>query len=344
MIVLLATAALAQQNSEFVGAGRDCQLPAAIYGTSGWANAQQALDTNASTYSASTFAERLGLEQQARDEDTRGMILWEVNQTYDVARVPTFHGEFGQNYAGETNCDDQYRVGMRPVDLQATLLAGVFGTRHFGGFFAASQTSGQVADADNMTRLAYFGYLYPLYSTGSLIFAPFVPGEYRSGANGFGLDAVYGAWVDNQYVMAKAGYTKSSGLYANARDRTLGLFFTGVIRPGDGSVPVFRGGLQRLDVAEKAGGNAALFGMPSLFYRDIPLAQPVGIEDAEDVDRQRLRTTHARLEDVGRMVDVSSAFRIRPVAGVSEAQLALHTKRYHRRAGEEEQRGGYAFA
>ena len=32
------------------------------------------------------------------------------------------------------------------------------------------------------------------------------------------LDAVYGGWIDNRWFLAKAGYTKSSGFYATARE------------------------------------------------------------------------------------------------------------------------------
>jgi hypothetical protein len=167
MIALSASVALAQdgQNSNFVANGRDCLNPSAIYGTSGFANAQQALNTNATTYSASAFAERLGLDQLAKlleDKKTRGMVIWEINETFDVARVPTYH-HTNDAYITQPDCDPQYRVGNRGADLQATLLAGVFGTPHFGAFFAASQTSGQVASTDNLMRGIYWGYLYPLY-------------------------------------------------------------------------------------------------------------------------------------------------------------------------------------
>lgn len=229
MIALVAALAHAQGNSELVGAGKDCVLPAAIYGTSGWANAQQALDTNASTYSAAAFAETLGLDEPYRDDDggARGFVVWEVNQTWNVARVPSFHGGFGQNYIRDTDCAPEYLVAFRPVDLQAVLLAGVLGTENVGLFFAASQTSGQVSESDGIVRGITGGYLYPLYSTLSPPFAPFLNGEYRSGAGGIGLDAVYGAWLDTRYLDAKAGYTRSSGFYATARDTTLGLFATG---------------------------------------------------------------------------------------------------------------------
>jgi hypothetical protein len=344
MIAWLAGVAVAQ-NSEFVSGGKDCPLPAAIYGTSGWANAEQAIDTNAVTYSAAAFAERLGLDQPpSGDRKTRGLVVWEVNETFNVARVPSFHGAFGQNYADDADCDPKYLVGLRPVDLQATLLAGVFGTEHFGGFFAATQTSGQVASVDPLMRLVYLGYLYPLYSTLSLPFSPFLAGEYRSGAEGIGLDAVYGLWVDSRWVMAKAGYTKSSGFYATARDTTVGLFATAVLRPGDGSVPVFRAGIQKLDPG-KADEDLRNIGMPSLYYRDIPLAQPVGVDDAEGVEHQRLRTTHVEMEDIGRLVDLASAFRIRPEAGFSSGVAALHSKSYHLRDGDEpDKAAGFALA
>ncbi len=345
MIFLIAALAFAQQNSEFVGAGRDCQLPAAIYGTSGWANAEQALDTNASTYSAAAFAERLGLDQPAMLEGrTRGFLVWEVNQTYAAARVPVFHGEFGLNYAGDTNCDPQYRVGLRPVDLQATVLAGAFGTEHFGGFFAASQTSGQVASADMAYRAVVLGYLYPLYSTLLLPFAPFLSGEYRSGGGGFGLEAVYGVWVDTDWVLAKAGYAKSNGLYATARETTFGVFATVVVRPNDASIPVFRAGMQKFDPT-KLGDGAPSIGMPSLFYRDIPLAQPVGVDEIENLEHQRHRTTHLQLDDVGRSIDLVSTFRLRPEPGVSEALVAVHSRAYHQRAGDESHgMRGWGFA
>jgi hypothetical protein len=342
LLALLAEVALGQsgQNSAFVGDGRDCLNPSAIYGTSGFANAQQALDTNATTYSAAAFAERLGLDQPSallEDKKTRGLLIWEVNETFDAARVPTYH-HTDDAYITQPDCDAQYRVGLRGADLQATLLAGVFGTPHFGAFFAASQTSGQVASTDNLMRGIYWGYLYPIYSTAPLVFSPFFQGQSRAGTAVFALDAVYGAWFDNRWLLAKAGYTKSSGLYATARDTTLGLFFTTVVRPGDGSVPMFRAGIQRLDPGDKLGDDAKLFGMPSLFYRDIPLAQPLGVDEEEGVPHQRHRTTHLRLEDVGRMFDLASTFRIRPEPSVSEAVVGVHSRTYHLRVGEAPER------
>src|SRR5687767_5072672 len=122
MIALLAGLAFGQ-NAEFKNNGRDCNEPAAIFGTSGFANAQQALDTNANTYSAAAFAERLGLDQPRKllaDKKTRSFVVWEVNETFDVARAPVYHPPFDDDYVEGTgqDCDEIYRVAMRGADLQ----------------------------------------------------------------------------------------------------------------------------------------------------------------------------------------------------------------------------------
>jgi hypothetical protein len=328
------------QNSNFVKSGRDCGNPSAIFGTAGFANLQAGVDTNANTYSAAAFAERLGVEQRAKDADgeraLRGFVVWEVNETFDVARVPTFHPRVAE--VQQPDCDPEFRVAMRGADLQATQLAGVFGSRHFGGFFAASQTSGQVTSTDNLLRMTNWGYLYPLYSTVPLVLSPFFAGQGRSGTTVFTLDAVYGAWLDTQWVVAKAGYTKSSGLFATARDTTVGLFATAVVRPEDGSVPVLRAGIQKFDPGRSFGDRVSVFGMPSAYYRDLPLAAPAGL-DATTARHERLRTAHVELEDVGRMFDAVTTFRASPEPALSEATLSIHHPDYHLRPGDDPDQG-----
>lgn len=103
--------------------------------------------------------------------------------------------------------------------------------------------------------------------------------------------------------------------------------------------------MQRFDPGLTAGESAEKFGMPSLIYRDIPLAQPIGVDDAEGVVHQRLRTGHLQLDDVGRVVDVAVTARLRPEGTVSEALVAVHNPGYFRRPSDDvETQVGFGFA
>ena len=311
--------------------GTDCGENAIpIAGTSGFANARDALSTTAQTYSAAAYAERHVLPTERLE--TGGAASVEFFQMVKAAEIATYESRAVTD--GSRNCPGNYRVGMRPVDLQAMALGGSFQSNGFGGFYAASVAYGNPAMPNNWVRgMMLFGQ--PMYAMPTLFLAPLARNGFstQQGASAFALDWVAGATYNTDLVGFRAGYAGSRGLYANVAEAKLGLFASGLLGGGGadqrgGLLGFFRGGLDRADLGRVLKGT----GLTSLYVRDLPFGtQPATEAVAGDGllgDAGRLRTTHFKQQNLGHHVDIEAAVATRPVRSLYDATLAIHSADY----------------
>ena len=308
--------------------GTECDENAIpIAGTSGFANARDALSTTAQTYSAAAYAERHVLPTERLEQG--GAASVEFFQMVKAAQIPTYESRAVSD--GSRNCPANYRVGMRPVDLQAMALGGSFQSNGFGGFYAASVAYGNPAMPNNWVR-GMMLMAQPIYAMSTLFVAPLARNGFstQQGASAFALDWVAGATYTTSLVGLRAGYAGSRGLYANIAEAKLGLFASGLLGGGGpdrrgGLLGFFRGGLDRADLDRLLEGA----GLTSLYVRDLPF----GMQPATDAvagdgllgDAGRLRTTHFKQQNIAHHVDIEATMASRPVRSLYDATLAVHS-------------------
>lgn len=312
----LAAGALAQTATDNVfQCTTDDALP--IAGSAGFANALDALRTNAQTYSASSFLERTGLRQVALSDAPSVLTAqMDMNLAFGAARVPVY-----QDDAGYDGCPAAYRLGERPVDLHAYNLAIAGRKGRFGAFYSASMTMGYLADSI---------VLRPAQAAGTFVLAPMllttapVLGSWQTqqGASAFALDWVGGVVIDAELASIRGGYTRSRGFYLSAQDAKVGaLFGTVVLRDGLRAVGQLRGGVERLPLP----AQVEAIGRPSAFVRVLPLTDLVDPRDAvAEVPAVNLTTGHLEQHDIGSMVDVAFGYAVRPSPQVYNLSIAVH--------------------
>jgi hypothetical protein len=332
--------ALAQQQSEFVREGYGCVGAVPIAGTAGYSNLRTALRTAANTYNAAKFAENHTFTQVVDpdfDEPWHASLAYELHTTYNVARVPAFHPYAVSDPYNADECKEEFRVANRPADLNALSFGAGVRYGRFGVFYAASLSSGQMAREDAIVRALYWSALFPMYGLIPLATAPLLPVDYHTGSSAMTIDFLAGLYADLSIVELRGGYTRTRGWYLYGQDRYLSLFGSlvlgsGPLTPGD----VLRTGLEALSPADLAKDDTLEpVGQTGAYYRDLPF----GSSDAVG-GSNRLRSAHLRQANLGRHVDVAVAYRLKPQASISEAQLAVHTADWRESAEADEEASG----
>ncbi len=324
-MIWLVTAALAQ-DSLFDGPKNDCRSDGRpIVGTAGVANTLEAYQTTASTYSASSYLEQRVFPRLAADEDGKGGVAaMEANWVYGVSRVPMI------NDVSADGCPVDYLVAARSVDLYAYNAGGAFHYGRFGAFYGASVIFGYPAELTYLRAYQSFGSLAlgPAFLGGALF------GSYgtSAGASAYAQDLVAGMVVDADLVDLRAGYTRSRGWYASARERTFGLFGSLVLRDGLSLVGQLKAGADRVKYPDAVRRKV---GTTSAFARILPLSVPT--EDETGQQRQLdLTTGHLEQESLFGVADVRLAYAVRPVAQLHQASIAIHDRGYHEAANAED--------
>jgi hypothetical protein len=334
MLAGLVGAAHAQSFIQTEGTGCD-ENAVPIAGTTGFSNARHALRTTAQTYSATNYAEKHLLPRVPVKEEG-GAFAMEFFQMIKAAEIASFESK-SINYANGTSndeltCPQNYRVSVRPVDLQAMAMGGAYKNKNFSVFYAASVAYGNPAMPNNAVRgMMLFGQ--PIYAMSTLFVAPLARNGFttQQGASAFALDWVAGATYSVPAASVRAGYAGSRGMYAGATENKIGLFASGLLGGqdrGEGALGYLKAGLDRFDWKPIAGG----IGLTSAYLRDLPY----GVEVADTVqddgglvsDVGRLRTGHFEQDNIGGYVDVGGTWAAKPVSSLYDAGLAVHSKNY----------------
>ena len=330
----LAGAAHAQSAIQTEGTGCD-ENAVPIAGTSGISNARHALRTTAQTYSATSYAEKHLLPRVPVKEEG-GAFAMEFFQMIKAAEIATFEQK-SINYANglgdpDLTCPPNYRVSVRPVDLQAMAMGGAYKNNNFSVFYAASVAYGNPAMPNNAVRgMLLFGQ--PMYAMTTLAVAPLMRNGFttQQGASAFALDWVAGATYSVPAASLRASYAGSRGLYAGAAENKIGLFASGLLGGqdrGEGALGYLKAGLDRFDwkpVSER-------IGLTSAYLRDLPY----GVEVAETVEDDggllssvgRLRTGHLEQDNIGGVFDVGGTWAAKPVSSLYDATVAVHSPGY----------------
>lgn len=312
-VIALVGLAFAQQERGKNQCSVDDAFP--IAGTAGFSNALSALRTNASTWNASTFAERHALRRLAQlpPDGLTSVVAAQTNLQLGVTRVPVF-----QEDASYGECPAAYVLGTRPVDLYAYNVGLAFRYGRVGAFYSSSITFGYLGE---------LAYLRAYQTVGSMTVVPImtllVPltGSWQTqlGASAYAQDFVAGAVVDLELADLRVGYTQSRGWYASAQDRGLGLFASVVARDGFQRVGQARAGLERAALPEDV---ADVIGRPSVFAQLLPLTEAIG-PGGEQVD---LTTGNLAQEGIAGLFDVRFAYALRPVTQVHHFAFGVHDR------------------
>lgn len=310
--------------------GTECDQNAVpIAGTSGYANAREALRTTAQTYSAASYAEE-HLFPLSLDVEKGGSASFEFFQMLAASRFPANE----TNAGNAPTCPEEYRVSMRALDLQAMVLGLSFRSRNWGFFYAASVAYGNPAMPNNYVRGMLLG-AQPIYATTVLGLAPLWRNGFstQQGASAFALDWVAGATYDSPLLGFRAGYAGSRGLYGSLADKGIGLFLSGMLGGqdrGGGLLGFGKAGLDRAEADEVVEGA----GLTSVYARDLPY----GVEPAEEVVEEeppglfgeagRLTTGHVEQANLFGVLDLGAAYAFRPVPQLSELTFAVHSRGY----------------
>ena len=320
MIALLLASAAFAWDIDWVQCTNDDARP--IAGTAGYENGLSALRTNAMTYSATQFAERELFRGWSR-EDSKGQFVYEIRQSYNVARVSVYQtdAEYGE-------CPEKYRFSNRQLDLQSMNLGYQARFGRFGLYYAAGVTYGTLAE-DPMMRIMLWGFGAPMATGPALIFAP-LTGSWQNnvGASAFAMDWIGGLTADATVADLRVGYTRSAGIHLSATNDTLGLFGNTVVRPGQ-PLGQFAAGTRQTGW----GKASESIGRTSVFARGLPLTEAVRSAVTGDVRGgvDQLLTGHLEQTDLGGTVDVAVAYAFAPTPLVHEAQVAVHSKGFHGR-------------
>lgn len=332
------------QESEFAPEGSNCADPWPISGTAGVRNAGEAIQANANTYSASSFANR---HLNSVDEDS----MWEIgdgdwvmgvstalNVTYGAADLVVHHPK-ALEYPDD--CEAKWRTASKPLDLQAANVGLVFKNGPVGLFYATSFTWAAPAYGDQFTRLLMTSFVAPAYVlSASVLSGPLDlltkgPLESTNDFSSTRLEWMGGATLELDRVHASAAYLSSKGAYVQASEEVLGAYIFAAIRPETGTV--FEGGFDRFDPSSLGNASEAL-GMLSLAYQDVPffLMGAAGGQRAIE----RLQVGRINQQNLGGVFDINARYRIAPSPSVSELTAGLHTPAFHaRRDGSDREEG-----
>lgn len=342
-MILLISLALAERLP-------NCDPGLPIAGSAGFTNGQEARRTNAATYSAANYYERL-----VQGRRSAGVMSLEWNATFNAATVPTWcSGDLSQDelnesmlgmFAGEDGFKESQRIYAQPLDLYSSNLVIAAGHPNFGGFYSASVTQ-SVLGMRAWVLPTLIIQMYPMVS------APLVGIWQRGdGLSSYSLDWVGGAWVDTDWFGARVGYTGVRGVYGSFDERVLGLFGSLGVTQEHNTTPwsFLKTGIDRVSPSNFGAKNLGkIVGASSLFLRDLPFGDvaadtsdgttttttttpllPTGISMAglfnPDPSDARLRTIHLKQHDIYEMVDVDITWAIAPAVAPFEGAVAWHT-------------------
>ncbi len=346
LLAALAAPAHAAKDNFLQIEGTECAENAIpIAGTSGFSNARHALRTTTQTYSAANYAEKHLFPHRPKD-GKGGAGSFEFFQMIKAVEVPAFEPSAGSaDFDGAaTNCPAEYRVSMRPLDLQALALGGLYQNNQFSAFYAASVAYGNTAMPNNIVR-GMILFAQPMYATVALMAAPLTGSGWstQQGASAFAMDWVAGVSWTGSAASVRGGYAGSRGFYTNVAENNVGLFASGLLggRDTNGALLGFlKAGVDRFNWRKVSEG----MGLTSVYLRDLPY----GAEPAEGaVPEQsgllssvgRLRTGHFEQANLGKHVDLGASYTLAPVTRFYDASLAVHSANWvlPRKAGEQKQ-------
>lgn len=346
-MILLVGGAYAQQESEFAPEGTLCGDVRPIMGTAGTRNAAEAIQTNSNTYSASAFAGRFltrtdGVEIEAGE--WHGAFLTDLNVTYGATRFPVFHEAA---LSRPTECFPEYRVAMKPLDMQAANVGFVARRGNLAFFLSTSFTWAAPAPGDQFFRVFMSTFVSPAYILMGSAMAPLldlaVPGplDFAGPTSGMGVDWLAGGTARVGPADIAAAYLGSKGGYVSVSEQVVGSYAFAAFRPG--YPPVFEAGVDRFNPGAVSQGRAAsAIGLSSASYQNIPFfvdqsAADAAVQNDQDVDPflVQLRVGKVRQQNLLRVLDLNARYRINPDPAVSELVIGLHTPDFHTdRAGE----------
>ena len=323
--------AWAQQETAFTPEGASCGEARPIAGTAGLRNAQSALQTNANTYAASAFAARNFVSTprgEADDDAWHAKTVIEYNATFGAARVPVYHPAA---VTDPTACIDDYRVAVRPYDLQAGNIGFSLRRGRTSLLYATSLTYAAPSAGDQFFRILMSGFVAPPYVLAGAGLSPvidlMVPGTLDFGAAR--LDYVVGLTTGFGTVDVAAGYLGSRGGYLNITEQTLGAYAFGALPQG--RPPILEAGVDRL----QPGGQASSLGMTSAAYQQLPFLQDGDASpEAPAPLLYQLRVGSLQQENLLRVLDVGARYRIEPSPAISELGVGLHTPDFHAARGD----------
>lgn len=334
-LLLWAGPALASDDGFLRPEGTDCDLNGGnpIAGTAGFDNARAALQTNQNTYSATAFAERNlfpAARRKGADEDG-GTFAAQWSFTFNAAQVVSFD----DGAEGNGNCPSNYRVQVRPLDMQAGNIGVTGHWGRWGLFYSSSITFGQQAYPNPFLRGMLWLGAAPMYAGSIVALAPISGGwTTQNGASALAMDWIGGGRYEGEHLHARLGYAGSRGLYVDVGEDVVGLSLSGVVRGGElGRFAQLKVGGQRMPLKKLI----KPLGFTSLYLRDLSFGPPVvesvaaaAVADGEGLDGLlggvgRLRTYHFSQEDLGQYVDLDIAFATRPLSQLHLAALGGHS-------------------
>lgn len=313
--------------------GTDCDLNGGnpIAGTAGFENAREALQVNQNTWSATAFAERTlfpaARRKAAKDEGGIAAAQWTF--TFNAAQVVTSD----PSAQGNGNCPSDYRVQVRPLDMQAGNIGVTGKWGNWGLFYSSSVTFGQLAYPNPFARGMLWLGAVPMYTATIAALGPVSGGwATQEGASAFAMDWIAGGRYEGQHGFARAGWAGSRGLYVDVGEDIVGLGLSGIVRPSEaGWLGQLLIGGRRMPLRK----IAEPLGMSSVFLRDLSFGPPVAAAVAEaaadgGLDAVlggvgRLRTLHVEQEDIARRIDLRAAMATRPIEQLHLVALGVHS-------------------
>jgi hypothetical protein len=333
-LLLLIGLAQAKDDGFLRPEGTDCDLNGGnpIAGTAGFENARDALQTNQNTWSATAFAERTLFPAARRKgaEEEGGVAAFSWTFTFNAASVVTAD----PGAEGNGNCPSNYRVQVRPLDMQAGNIGVAGNWGKWGLFYSSSVTFGQLAYPNPFLRGMLWVGAVPMYAGSIAALAPISRGwATQEGASAFAMDWIAGGRYEGPHGYARLGWAGSRGLYLDVGEDTVGLGISGVVRPSAaGWLGQLWAGGRRMPLKKLA----EPLGMSSVFLRDLSFGPPVvesvaasaadGGLDGVLGGVGRLRTLHVEQEDIADLVDLRVAMATRPISQLHLAAAGLHSK------------------
>ncbi len=288
----------------------------AIAGGAGYHNGLEALRVQAATYGASAFAER-SLFPAVRARQGFGFVaIYELNQAYNVARVPT--------WSTEEECPDEYRFATRPLDLTAANIGVALRYARVSAFYSAGSIYGTAGETTQITRVP-ISIISPLVAGAALGLSGVAGSRHVvNGTSAIAIDAMGGATVDLTIIQLRAAWAASQGLFLSAGQDRVGLFGNALVKPTEGAgVPQAEAGARRV----RWGDVSDTIGRTSVWGRKLPLAETLSTAAAgEPID---LITGHFEQTDIGRRYDVGVTLSKEPELGVYEGHAAVHSPGYY---------------
>ena len=335
LLLLIAGLAAASDDGILRPEGTDCDLNGGkpIAGTAGFENARAALQTNQNTYSATSFAERnlfpAARRKGAKDEGGTFAAQWTF--TFNATQVVSYD----DRAKGSGNCPANYRVQLRPLDMQAGNIGVTGRWGQWGLFYSSSITFGQQAYPNPFLRGMLWLMAAPMYAGTAVALAPISGGwTTQTGASALAMDWIGGGRYEGEHAHARLGYAGSRGLYVDVGEDVVGFGLSGVVRGGElGRFAQLKAGGQRMPLKKLA----KPLGFTSLYLRDLSFGPPVvesvqaaAVEAGAGLDGLlggvgRLRTFHFSQEDLGQYVDLDIAYATRPGSQLHLAALGGHS-------------------